>query len=848
MHNIKSCLIVSYGPVPTPQYQKIEGGGMRAWGLAEGLRDNGVDVCVAINNSFPQKIDRHKKIRLTNWGQDQTFVDLMNSYDAVIVSYCMGSDSVFIADHIDGGVQLILDAYVPIYIEVSARDSDNIEEEYVNYMSDIANFNHVLKRGDYFLCANERQKTFYTGVLASLGVINPHSYKKDRILVVPFGINETTPVSKANPYAKLGIKKQDFVVLWFGGIYPWFRIEELLHATKELSKDPQFKFVVVGGKNPFNPNPDFALQYEKLLSFAKENKLLNKSIYLVDWVDFDTRIDWYANADVVISLNQPGSENGFSWRTRVMDYVWGGVAIITNGGDPLSDELAEKGAALRINKLDSKEIIKKVLLVKKNKATLSKVRSRLYEIKKDYFWKGLTEKISSVIESGHKPFVLEEVFKSERNIRLNTHKTTVKNNKFNKAVGFASKSFNYAKTKGIKRSANLALAITKHHVKKRISKRARQFVFIGHHMDYTGAPVVLVQIIEEFAQKYGAKNIRLVATHVDPVMQRHLRELGISVEKAVHAFGWRMIRAQLNLSRDDFVLINTIATYENYRDFIFHELEINNLNHAYWFIHEDKEQIAAIDPNLLRKQNVNRVKNLLSSKKLDIVTPSKRTMGDYNSIFKSNRVKTTPLLVSVPKKYQKKRDISDFETLRFYISGHPGDGRKGQLIAVAAMYDFLSRYGLANPEKYRDFTLSLVSIGNDYLSRQIKWIGGSLLGERLKIFPQVPRDEALKIASSCNVTICCSLNETFGLYVAEGMLMGHALLRDNTAGVDEQLKDGVNGFLIDNSDVHQFADMIEKLLNKETMSTQKLVKMSGSSQTIIAKYGKYSYLDKLKKL
>ena len=87
----------------------------------------------------------------------------------------------------------------------------------------------------------------------------------------------------------------------------------------------------------------------------------------------------------------------------------------------------------------------------------------------------------------------------------------------------------------------------------------------------------------------------------------------------------------------------------------------------------------------------------------------------------------------------------------------------------------------------------------------------------------------LEITSECNAVICCSLNETFGLSVAEGMFMGHVVLRNNAAGVDEQLKENVNGYLIDHTDVAQFAGQIAKVLNKNTLSDSDLQKMGAAS-------------------
>jgi len=39
-----------------------------------------------------------------------------------------------------------------------------------------------------------------------------------------------------------------------------------------------------------------------------------------------------------------------------------------------------------------------------------------------------------------------------------------------------------------------------------------------------------------------------------------------------------------------------------------------DFNHAYWFIHEDKAQIQAINPNFVNKQNTERIGKLLDSK------------------------------------------------------------------------------------------------------------------------------------------------------------------------------------------------------------------------------------------
>lgn len=830
---------------------------MRAWGLAEGLKLNGVEVTIGINNSFPQEVTEHEGIKLTNWGLDQHFIDLINTYDAVVISYCMGNESVFVAENINDSVQLILDAYVPIYVEVSARESKDIDHEYRHYMEDVKRFNQVLRRGDYFLCANEVQKRFYTGVLSALGIINPRSYREDRILVAPFGIHDVPAKATENPYRKLGIKESDFVVMWFGGLYPWFRIEELLDAILTLSHSKDFKFVIVGGKNPFNPNPDFFRQYEKAHAFATEHKLLDKSLFFVDWVDFGKRINWFKHADIVVSLNQPGEENGYSWRTRVMDFVWGELAIVTNGGDPLSEDLLAADAAIRLKELSAASITGTLEDVYKHRDKLKKVEKQVIKLKPSYFWQNVTKPVATAIETGKTPYTNEVVYRHSLHMptavgaKAETVSATPAGGRLHQVKRVAKlppRIIRYARRKGVRRSARLAWDIAKTQGRERLKKRGRRYIFISHPINDTGAPVVLMQIIREYAAKYGGQNIHVVAPHVSPHQLRALREAGVKVDKAAHALQYRLIKLQLNIKKDDFVLMNTLAIYDNYRDFVLHELERGHLDHAYWFIHEDKAQIPGVNRDFVQKHNLSRIRKLADKKELTIVVPSKRTQDDYNEIIETKEVRTLPLLVDVPNKYRAARTVSDYHDLRFFISGTPSDGRKGQLIAIAAFREFMTRFYEKQPKKYRDFSLHLLAIGDDYISQQIRWIGGSLLGSHLNIYPSMPRAGALELTSKCNAVMCCSLNETFGLYVAEAMFMGHVVVRNDSAGVDEQLQEGVNGYLIDHTDVPKIADVLEKLLNKDKTSDKDLQRMGEASQKIISEFGKNDYLQKIESL
>lgn len=852
----KSCLVISYGPVPTDQYKKVEGGGMRAWGLATGLQANGADVTVAINDAFPQEVNQQSGITIENWSPNEAFKQRFNSFDAVIINYSMGSDAVFVAENIDTSTTLILDCYVPIYVEVSARKSNNVENELIHYVSDLDRWNYVLRRGDYFLCANESQKSYYIGALGALGILNPYSYDKDRLLIAPFGIHREVPSSVHNPYEELSISKNDTIFLWFGGLYPWFRVDDYLNSiTETLRECPDAKFVFVGGKNPFNPNPDFSKQYDKAVAFAQNNKLINSSIFFVDWVDYDDRVNWYKYASVVVSFNQPGKENGFSWRTRVMDYLWGEVVSVTNGGDPLGDELVESGAAFHVDNLQSTSITKVLTNIYKNPNSVETKLSALQKVRTKYFWDKLTSELYAKITSNNDPYATELAFRTKLGIDpvfMKSYVTAEKEsgvttNRFRRLYVQPLRIYHIAKSKGIRRSLSLAKSTVKSKVSSSLS-RSEKIIIISNPIDNSGAPMVLMGIIRELYEKGLIKNTRILTNYTTKNNLTFLKQHGLNPEKTAIGLNLRLVGMQLSLNKNDAVLMNTVAIYPNYRDYVLNALSADKLSKATWFIHEDIEQTKVITPELFADEYIEKIRMLVKNNKLFLLVPSVRVARDYEKLFSlhENTVKVVSLHVDVEDIYQKKKTPKDYGKLGFYMSGNSSDGRKGQLLAIAAFQKFIDKYQSVHPEQYRKFDIHFVAIGeSDYVSTQIKLIGDSVLGKNLHTYPPLPRDEALSIASKCNTVLCCSLNETFGLYIAEGMLMGHVVLRNKSAGFEEQLVEGKNGYFMDISNIEQMAKTLEKVLNKKTISNEKLCNMGDASKQIAREFSKNSYLDQI---
>jgi glycosyltransferase involved in cell wall biosynthesis len=279
-----------------------------------------------------------------------------------------------------------------------------------------------------------------------------------------------------------------------------------------------------------------------------------------------------------------------------------------------------------------------------------------------------------------------------------------------------------------------------------------------------------------------------------------------------------------------------IAGYEAHQRKILRWLRRGRIERAYWFIHEDKAQLPAVAPSFTDVSFCRELRGLIATGRLRVLVPSHRLKVQYDELFNTDLVKTVPPRLKIAESFKRARSIDEYHVINFLLSGQTADGQDGQLTVIFAFQELMKRYVDRSPTLYREFSLTLTGIGDDYISEQVRTIGVSVLGKRLKIFPRVTHDAALKLTSQCNVVICCPLNAGFPHYVAEGMAMGHVVLRNDTGGKEEQLREGVNGYFIDSSDIGQMAQVIELILNRDRSSDSTLQAMGYASQEISERY------------
>ena len=848
---MKKILIISNGPVPAPEIKNVEGGGLRAWGLANGLQNNSKDkyeVEVSYNQVFKQDnfTDELNGIKISTW-EISTLADKIQEFDSVLVSYNAGDITQTVVDNIRQDQQLILDGYVPIHIEMSARNSDNLDREYDAFNFENKIWTKALRRGDILLCANEAQKKFYTGVMAQVGRINPITYgDEDLIQIVPYGIYREKAVAKNDPVSKLVKNKKAFKLLWFGGIYPWFDLTNLLEAVKNANKTTPIELIMVGVKNPFNQHPDFIKRYEEVMDYIKNNNM-DEIVHITDWVKFEDRAEWYLGSDAVVLINNIGMENTLAWRTRLVDYVWADLPIVTNGGDPMSDILEANKAVYILPDLDAKTIEKEIIKISKDKETLKQVSTNLSKVRRLFYWDKVTENLSKLISKGYKPAdagLLKEVEILNSPVLQDAGGSRIVRAK-NKARRITGKALRYYKNNGFAATYKIATDKVVRKIKRKTvsnSDKRPKIIIVSHQLDNTGAPFVAMDLafdIQKQVKNLGRKLKFIAFTPINIENVRELKKAGIEVEIYTDRNLW------LNYNKGDIVILNSFGLSRAVTHSTIQAAKNNTLDAFYWYGHEaTPERFVDLDT---RDEFV----KLLESNKAKLYAVSKGSAEAYKEFFGTDKnTEVMNFRFDFPSDRFAVKDPEDFEKLDFVVTGAVSDGRKGQLPILYAFLNFYNNFYKKNPKAYRDFSLKFIGVDEaGYIKKQME-VSAKGLDGKCEIIGQIPRAKVLDFVEEANMTICYSYHESMGIFVYEGMAFGHPIIRNDCYGQEEQLIDGGNGWAVRNDDYQTLCDAIEESLNLEKTSNDKLAKMSKVSEEIAEKatHSEYFVIDEIKKV
>jgi glycosyltransferase involved in cell wall biosynthesis len=256
------------------------------------------------------------------------------------------------------GARIVHDLYAPTLMEkvaAAARSGDSPEQRGMRRTAASA-LRLAARSGDAFICASERQRDFWLGVLLAEGRIDAGTFAADPSLralveVVPFGIDDDPPEAADGPVLKgvvPGIGANDRVLLWPGGVWDWLDPETPIRAVAELSRRrDDLRLYFLGLRSPNEGRAHGIV--ERARALADELGATGRSVFFNDgWVPYRERAAYLLEADAAVSAHHDDVEARLAYRSRLLDCIWARLPVVATGGDELGDLVEERGMGIAV--------------------------------------------------------------------------------------------------------------------------------------------------------------------------------------------------------------------------------------------------------------------------------------------------------------------------------------------------------------------------------------------------------------------------------------------------------------------------------------------------------------------
>ncbi|HEX7354546.1 MAG TPA: glycosyltransferase [Mycobacteriales bacterium] len=328
--------------------ERMAGPAIRAWNIAATLSAEH-EVLLATTRECTIAGDGRFAVRHVDAGQAEA---LIARTDVWVVQ---GSALVTLPAIARSDAVVVVDLYDPYHLEALelSRDAPERDRRAVVHNA-TAVLNQAMRRGDLFLTASGKQRDFWLGALATLGRVNPQTYDEDEtlgalVVRAPFGVDAAAPIAGEPRIRGVlpGVGADDLVLLWGGGLYNWFDPLTLVRAVDAVRRDVDtVRLVFMGVRHP-NPRLPAQATAAATQALAADLGLTGRHVFFnPTWVPYAERGSFLLEADVGVSTHLDHVETAFSFRTRILDYLWAGLPVVATDGDVLAGVLTGAGAGV----------------------------------------------------------------------------------------------------------------------------------------------------------------------------------------------------------------------------------------------------------------------------------------------------------------------------------------------------------------------------------------------------------------------------------------------------------------------------------------------------------------------
>jgi len=268
-------------------------------------------------------------------------------------------------------IPTVIDLYDPFIIENLHYFESRGAEVFTH---DHATLTNSLLRGDFFLCSSEAQRMFWLGMLLAVGRLNPLTFEADPHLdsilaIAPFGV----------PPPRERVAPNEPRVL-FGGIYDWYdpvlAIDGVALARESL---PQISLTFTA-----HPNPSLTPQGKSAEAMQNvKRRRFESFVRFEPWFEYERRAEYFDRFAIALITFPQSLETELSMRTRVYDYLWGGLPIVSSSAPGTDEILTRYGCGVVVRSASARDFADAIL---KAFAEQSPLRSATRSFVRDHQW------------------------------------------------------------------------------------------------------------------------------------------------------------------------------------------------------------------------------------------------------------------------------------------------------------------------------------------------------------------------------------------------------------------------------------------------------------------------------
>ena len=402
---------------------KMAGPAIRCINLAIALSLAQHDVCVY--TPYPTNYDIENRVKLlSNLANNDKFYEEVRKYDILFIQ---ANVLKVYQDLTKLNKFLVVDLYDPYLFSVLSQyqNDEFLMDTSYRLMHSVLD-KHMLSL-DFAICASERQRDYYLGRFCTLGRLQSAIYNQDPTLrklieVVPFGLLADKPQHNQKVLRGVypNINADDIIMIWGGGIWDWFDPLTIIEAVSRLiPKYPKLKLFFMGRNSP-NPQVEIMSMAEKAINLSIKLGLNDKHIFFSqNWIPYAERGNYLLESDIAVSAHFDLIETRFSFRTRILDYFWAGLPILTTCGDDFSQIISANRAGISLNFKDVDAWCIAIESLINNTTLRAELAANSAALRENFYWFNVAKPLIKYCQNPYKmpkltklqtPSLLERIF------------------------------------------------------------------------------------------------------------------------------------------------------------------------------------------------------------------------------------------------------------------------------------------------------------------------------------------------------------------------------------------------------------------------------------------------------